>query len=251
MKKVLYLFSVGIIAAFGLCACGSDKPEKEEENKVYLVKSVTSLNEEEGDFTKTNFTYSNGKLTKVTYVSGGESYTESFSYLENTVTIKDSDGDEQNIILDNSGKAISEWHSLWYSGDGTMHSYDYTYSYDLGFLTKRKCSSRNSYGEGEDDVYYYSWTNGNMTKLIDELGERTISYSDIKNNTNIDFMLWMWEETEVSSFAQFIKNVSKNIPSKLTTEDGSVKITTTLDEKGRPAKIEYGEYNTFSFEYYD
>jgi len=48
---------------------------------------------------------------------------------------------------------------------------------------------------------------------------------------------------------QFIKNVSKNIPSSIKDNDKApVSITTSLDDKGRPSKLEYnGAIYTFEY----
>ncbi len=57
-------------------------------------------------------------------------------------------------------------------------------------------------------------------------------------------------EENILFSTQFIKNISKNLPSVIGNDYRSIPLTTTLDEKARPATIEYNEC-VFTFEYFE
>lgn len=238
-----------LLAVFGLYSCGSDKNEdkKEEKNKVYLVKSLTIT--EDGDYEKYTLTYENNKVTKITVVdSYGDSYGETYSYPSATsVNCKFVDGGEGVITMDVTENVISKQEGTNSDGD----RYEGTYSFVDGYLSKE------SWGENSYDTY--TWLNGNLTSTKDtymyndgkEEYITTIAYSDIENNTNIDFYLWLDGGADPTYTIQFMKNVSKNVPSSVKSENGTpVVISTTLDEKGRPVKMVYDDA-TYTFEYYD
>ena len=104
----------------------------------------------------------------------------------------------------------------------------------------------------ENGSIVYAWSNGNLTTIKDtyiyddgkEEETSTIAYSDIENKTNIDFCLWL-DDAEPIYTIQFMKNVSKNIPSSVKYGTGALSIiSTTLDEKVYDGA-------TYTFEYYD
>lgn len=244
MKTVKFL-ALCLAGVFGLYSCGSDNKDekKEEKNKVYLVKSIKST-WGDGNQSQTNFSYENGKIVKVTNIySDGETDWFSLSYPSTTtINYKDSDGDDGVITLDASENVISKVELTWFKE---------SFSFLDGNLTTFK------YQE-VDDVYTYAWSEGNLitSKNVysDDEGYKheettSITYSDVKNNTNIDFYLW-FEEGHALFTNQFIKNVSKNVPSSIKDNYGISTVTTTLDEKGRPSKMEY-DGDTYTFEYYD
>jgi len=234
-----------LLAVLGLYSCGSDKNDdtKEDANKVYLVKSLTIT--EDGDYEKYTLTYDNNKITKITIVdSDGETYGETYSYpSETSINCKSVDG-EGVITMDASENVISKQEGV-FEGE----QYKYTYSFIDGYFSKE--NSRENY------YFTYTWLNGNLTSKKEVFGggqyenTTTIAYSDIENNTNIDFYLWLGCGADPTYTIQFMKNVSKNIPSSVKTDGGDIKtITTTLDEKGRPSKMVFWD-TTYTFEYYD
>ncbi len=248
--KTVKILTLCLAGVFGLYSCGSDDKDekKEEKNKVYLVKSLTIS--EGGDHDKYTLVYENDRITNITLVdSDGDTYAETFSYPSATsINCKSVDG-EGVITMDATGNVISKEEGTNFDGD----TYKGVYSFIDGYLSKE------SWGENSYDTY--TWLNGNLTSLKDtyvfEDGEgkeervTKIEYSDIENNTNIDFYLWLYSGANYAYTIQFMKNVSKNIPSSVKYEEGSPAIiSTTLDEKGRPSKMIY-DGDTYTFEYYD
>lgn len=253
--KTVKILTLCLAAVFGLYSCGSDDKDekKEEKNKVYLVKSIKEKWGDENP-SQTNFSYENGKIIKVTNISsdgGTDWYTLSYPSAT-TVNYKDSGGDDGVITLDASENVISTVELTWFDEEGGNYVNEKeSFSFLDGNLTTFK------YQE-VDDVYTYAWSEGNLTTsknvYSDDEGYKheettSITYSDVKNNTNIDFYL-CFEEGHALFTNQFIKNVSKNVPSSIKDNYGISTVTTTLDEKGRPSKMEYNGY-TYTFEYYD
>lgn len=244
MKKILLALSS---AMFLFAACGSDDDKgSSDSNQISYVKSIT-YTDSEGETDQILFTYEKNKLTKLTEISGEEPFVGDFIYADNTVKMVTNDGAESIITLDPSTNAIVKVESS-YDED----VYTTNYSYKGGFLA--------SMGD-EEFSETYTWSNNNLTTIQEiydgEIDETfAVAYSDIDNNTNIDFTIWLIDE-DPTALQQFITNVSKKIPSSYTiTEDGGdgdtykVEVTTSLDEKGRPAKMTFnGE--TYTFEYYD
>ena len=148
--------------------------------------------------------------------------------------------------MDATENVISKQEGMYSDGE----QYKGTYSFVDGYLSKISWN--------ENGSIVYAWSNGNLTTIKDtyiyddgkEEETSTIAYSDIENKTNIDFCLWL-DDAEPIYTIQFMKNVSKNIPSSVKYGTGALSIiSTTLDEKGRPSKMEYDEC-TYTFEYYD
>ncbi|MBO7053867.1 MAG: hypothetical protein J6W37_00600 [Bacteroidales bacterium] len=246
--KTVKILSLCLAAMFGLYSCGSDDKDekKEEKNKVYLVKSLTIS--EDGDYVKYTFTYENNKIVKWTGVdSDGETDGGTFSYPSAiSVNYKGFDGEEEVITLDATENVISKQEGMYSDGE----QYKGTYSFVDGYLSKISWN--------ENGSIVYAWSNGNLTTIKDtyiyddgkEEETSTIAYSDIENKTNIDFCLWL-DDAEPIYTIQFMKNVSKNIPSSVKYGTGALSIiSTTLDEKGRPSKMVY-DGCTYTFEYYD
>lgn len=258
MKKVFYVLSICIIGALGLSSCGKDKDEaKEDDGKVYLVKSITCTDND----SKYTFTYdNNNRLVKVLKEEDDLIEEGKYSYQGNTITETWTVSNEivpqrlsRVITMDASNEFISnliETHTNYYD-DGETREYNYpvSFSFNLGYITKE-------IEEGGEETY--TWTNGNVT-----LDNFETTYSNIKNKTNMDFVLFyvmLYGRDNLCFyriFSQFIKNVSKNIPASQSFdpggEDDIVKydFSTTLDEKGRPSKITVDEDESFIFEYYD
>ena len=240
--KTLKFWALSLVAVLGLYSCGNDK---NEENKVYLVKSITITVGE--DSQKYTFAYDNDKLSKITYLDYfGETNEVTFSYLSETKVNIKSEKREDEITLDASNVVSTR--------ESSETNYSTTYSYTDGYL-----SSENWSGE----TYSHSWSNGNMTKsnytLVTAEGEElanssiAIGYSDVKNNTNLDLYLWLEKDGQdfcgFLAMSQFIKNVSKNIPNSVKNNDNEpVSITTTLDDKGRPSQLNY-DGAIYTFEY--
>lgn len=237
MKKVVYFLSSALVAMFAFTGCGSDDDDsKENKDKVYNVKSITYKNSD-GDFAKNTFVYENDKISKVTYTdSDGEMTTLKFTYASaSSINVTSDDGGAAVITMDVANNSISkyEWEN---------DSNPYTFEFENGKL------SSITYRD-EHDFYstILGWENNNIT-LYD--GDEQFIYSDVKNNTNIDFALWL-EEEDIYAFRQFIKTISNNIPSSYKSSYiGVAVINTTLDEKGRPSKMVFGG-DTYTFEYYD
>ena len=252
--KTFKFLALCLVGVFGLYSCSNDDKDekKEEQNKVYLVKSI-KLTWGDGSQSQTNFSYENGKLVKVTDIySNGETSWYSLSYPSTTtINYMDSDGDDGVITLDASENVISKAELTWFDEeDGYWVNAKASFSFWDGNLTTFKPE--------EDDVYTYSWSEGNLTtsKNVYYDDERykheettLITYSDVKNNTNIDFYLWFEAEDALLTY-QFIKSVSKNVPSSIKDDYCVSTITTTLDEKGRPSKMVY-DGHTYTFEYYE
>lgn len=250
MKTVKFL-ALCLAGVFGFYSCGSDDKDekKEEQNKVYLVKSFTIS--EDGDYTKCTITYENNKITKFTYVDfDGDTFGGTFSYPSaNSINVKSNVGSEGVVTMDATENVISKEEGTNSDGD----TYKGTYSFIDGYLSKESWSE-NSYDT-------YTWLSGNLTSskstyvFDDGDGKEElvtkIEYSDIENNTNIDLYLWLDNGFDYAHTIQFMKNVSKNIPSSVKSGAGApVVISTTLDEKGRPSKMVY-DGTTYTFEYYD
>lgn len=237
MKKVVYFLSSAIVAMFAFTGCGSDDDDsKENKDKVYNVKSIAYKNSD-GDFDKYTFVYENDKISKVTYTdSDGEMTTLKFTYASaSSINVTSDDGGAAVITMDVANNSISKYE--WENS-----SNPYIFEFENGKLS--------SITSGEEHDFYSAilgWENNNIT-LYD--GDEQYIYSDIKNNTNIDFALWL-EEEDIYAFRQFIKTISNNIPSSYKSSySGVAVINTTLDEKGRPSKMVF-DGDTYTFEYYD
>ena len=254
--KTLKFLALCLVGVFGLYSCGNDDKDekKEEQNKVYLVKSI-SCTFTNGYFFKFTFTYDNGKITKFTAVdSDGETSWRTYTYSSaNSINVKDSEGSEGVITMNSSENVISKYESsnTFYNENTERYENEsITFSFMDGYLSKY------SYSENTSTCL---WADGFITSIknTEYEGNHTIesstsiTYSDVKNNTNIDFFLFFEEGEDLMSFSQFIKNVSKNIPSSYKTDSGSLyTVTTTLDEKGRPAKMVI-DGEAYTFEYYE
>lgn len=240
MKKVVYFLSSAIVAMFAFTGCGSDDDDsKENKDKVYNVKSITlnSLDYKE----KVSFTYENNKLAKVSSMDDEDNYWEKLSYTsETSINVTDSDGDESVITMDASNNVIVKEEYSWYDEDEEEWNKETTeYDFNGGYL-----SSINRVG---DHIVLLDWENGNISSYDDI----TFVYSNIKNNTNLDFAMLLADGgVSWQLMNQFIKNVSKNIPSSVKSGNAVGIITTTLDEKGRPSKMVF-DGDTYTFEYYD
>lgn len=241
--KTVKILALCLAGVFGFYSCGNDdKDEKKEEaNKVYLIKSIKSIWNEDGSQSQTNFSYENGKIVKVVDVwSDGETVWRSYSYPSAT-TINCKVNNEEEVIdvvitIDASENVIVKSEATGYD--------DETFSYLDGNIKK--------YSDGSNN-YTFTWSEGNLisSKLVDDDNHEfttAITYSDIKNNTNLDFFLWFDSGSEMFT-SQFIKSVSNNLPSSIK-DSGISTIATTLDDKGRPSKMVYDGY-TYTFEYYD
>lgn len=247
--KTIKLLALGLVAAFGLYSCGKDKDDtKEEDGKVYLVKSISYS--ADGENGKITFSYDNNKVIKVTAEDKEDDEIENimFSYDGNTITVKQPDWCERILTMDVANNVISKDVTTYTDYNGKQDIIQY--SFDSGYLTK-ETDETNTY------VTSYVWSNGNMVKETGEKGiwDLTISYSDIKNKTNLDFALWI-ENIDIIYINQFIKNVSKNIPNSIVYRENQEvqyehKFTITLNEKGCPSKIVDGEESSYAFEYYD
>ena len=243
--KTLKFGALCLVAVLGLYSCGNDKNEENSENKVYLVKSITITEGEASQ--KYTFAYDNDKLSKITYLDYfGETNEVPFSYLSDTKVDIKSEKREDEITL-NASNVVS-------TRESSATSYSATYFYTDGYLSSENWSA---------EIYDHLWSNGNMTTsnytLITEEGKELLSssiaigYSDVKNNTNLDLYLWLEKDGQdfcgFLAMSQFIKNVSKNIPSSVKDNDKEpVSITTTLDDKGRPSQLNY-DGAIYSFEY--
>ena len=264
--KTVKLLALGLVAAFSFYSCGKDKDEAKEDNgKVYMVKSITcSDNENKEVYSKYTFTYdNNNRLVKV--LKEKDDFVESgtYSYQTNTITEKWAYSDEsvvkhlsRVITMNASNEFISnliETHTYHYNDETEPREVNYpvSFSFNSGYLAKET----EDLGEDKDEEIY-TWANGNVSARYET------SYSNIQNKTNMDFVLFY--ETVYSRgnlcfyriFSQFIKNVSKNIPNSQSIDDGEYgtvkyEISTLLDEKGRPSKITVDEEECFFFEYYD
>lgn len=176
-----------------------------------------------------------------------------FAFLDNKVKMVCAEGPEyykgaESIItLDPSTNTISKNESM----DGDIINY----SYNAGFLASATITA-------DDYSQLYTWNKENLTTVKDIYKDKldgllTITYSDIDNNTNIDFAWFMYTDgLDPVAFAQFIKNISKKIPnSMIFTQDGEtdeVKFSISLDDQGRPVKmVRAGDEKTYTFEYYD
>jgi hypothetical protein len=247
--KTLKFLALCLIGAFGLYSCGSDEKDdkKEEKNKVYLVKNITCTYTD-GDFSKTSFTYENSKITKVTETNNFNGYmsTDIYSYPSANTINYSWENDEtigEGIITMNATENVvaNIEYSSYYKEDGERFSEKGVFSYSEGYLAK---VSSDEYG------YNLNWIEGNLTTFKDPDYSSNITYSDVNNNTNLDYYLWLNFEDVLFSTSQFIKNVSKNIPSSIKSDGSLSTITTTLDEKGRPAKMVI-DGDTYTFEYYE
>ena len=261
--KTLKFLALCLIGAFGLYSCGSDDKEddkKEEKNKVYLVKSITVTYN--GDFSKATLTYDNEKITKFTTVdSDGETYWRTYTYSSaNSINVKDSEGSEGVITMSSSENVISKYESSDTFYNENTEEYENestTFSFMDGYLSKYDEKWGDSYDNYKRTTTCL-WADGSVTsiKSTESEGNHTyesstsITYSDVKNNTNIDFFLFFEDGEDLMCFSQFIKNVSKNIPSSIKRDSSLSTITTTLDEKGRPAKMVI-DGDTYTFEYYE
>lgn len=245
-KKILFAF-MALATSFSLVSCGSDDDDKDDK-VVYLVKSI-SCTDEDDDVNKYEFEYENGKLTKVTHTKSYDS-----SYLRwdgityssaTSFTATDQNGEELLGTMDASNNTIV------YCEDEDDEA---TFSYAKGYLTKE------IRGEKRENPYVmtrnYEWEKGNITKITfeDNESERnsqeaTITYSGVDNTTNFDLLMWVVGEDWFFT-TQFIKNVSSKVPSSVSIEGRDFPITTTLDEKGRLATMEYDEL-IFTFEYFE
>lgn len=245
MKKVVYFLSSALVAMFAFTSCGSDDDDsKENKDKVYNVKSITYKNSD-GDFDKCTFVYENDKISKVTYTdSDGEMTTLKFTYASaSSINVTSDDGSSVVITMDVANNVISKYESSSYDDEESeWHNYSEIFEFEAGKLS--------SITSGEEHDFYSTilgWENNNIT-LYD--GDEQFIYSDVKNNTNIDFALWLEEESLIYT-SQFMKNISNNIPSSYKSSySGVAVITTTLDEKGRPSKMVF-DGDTYTFEYYD
>ena len=247
--KTVKLLALGLVAAFSFYSCGKDKDDaKEEDSKVYLVKSISYS--ADGENGKITFSYDNNKVIKVTAEDEEDDEIENimFSYDGNTITIKQPDWCERILTMDVANNVISKDVTTYTDYNGKQDIIQY--SFDSGYLTK-ETDETNTY------VTSYVWSNGNMVKETGEKGnwDLTISYSDIKNKTNLDFALLI-ENIDIIYINQFLKNVSKNIPNSIVYRENQEvqyehKFTITLNEKGCPSKITDGEESSYAFEYYD
>lgn len=243
--RTFRLLAVCLVAVLGLVSCGNDKKEENKENKTYFVKSITMT--VGGESKKYSFEYDNDKLSKITYVDYfGDSDEFTFSYPSATkVNIKSVEREDE-ITLDASNVVSTRTSS--------ESDFATSYTFSNGYLSNETYSA---------ESYTYSWSNGNMTTMgytiVNEQGSvlssssTAIEYSDVTNNTNLD--LYIWLERDGQDFCgflalnQFIKNVSKNIPSSVKDNDNApVSIKTSLDDKGRPSKLEY-DGAVYTFEY--
>jgi len=243
--RTFRLLVICLVTVLGLVSCGNDKNEENNENNVYFVKSITVTVGE--DSQKYTFAYDNDKLSKITYLNyWGETNEVIFSYPSATKINIKSVNREDELTLDASNLVSKRT-----SSESEIST---SYSFSDGYLSNETYSAE-SYG--------YSWSNGNLTTskytLVDEQGSvvsnssTSIEYSDVKNNTNVDLYLWLERDGQdfcgFLALNQFIKNVSKNIPSSVKDNDKApVSITTSLDDKGRPSKLEYnGAIYTFEY----
>lgn len=225
-------------------ACGSDDDDKDEK-KVYLVKSISRTNKD-GEIDKVVYTYEDGKFKKITDTNDrGKAFWEELSYVSTTsINVIDSDGDEAVYTMDATNNVVKNYESNY----GTE-----TYIYVNGYLSSVKWENKDT----EDPYVDYEnleWTDGNLTTYRYGDGEAfstavDITYSDIDNKTNFDIFLLL-NDGDCLYSTQFIKNVSKKIPSSLKGGDQIAIITTTLDEKGRPATVSC-EGDTYTFEYFE
>ena len=248
--KTVKILTLCLAAMFGLYSCGSDDKDekKEEQNKVYLVKNITCTYAD-GDFSKTSFTYENNKITKVTETNNYNGYmsTETYSYPSaNTINYswENDESTGEGIITMNSSENVvaNIEYSSYFKEEGERLSDKGVFLYSEGHIEKFSSTD-----------YYYNlyWSEGNLTTFKEDSDySSNITYSDVKNNTNLDYYLWLNFEDVIFSTSQFIKNVSKNIPSSFKSEGSLSTIKTTLDEKGRPSKMVY-DGDTYTFEYYD
>ena len=236
--KTLKFLAVCLVALLGLHSYGSNG------NDVDFVKSITLTVDEDSE--KYSFAYDDDKISKITFVDfEGEASEVTFSYPSETSVNVKANGREDVITMTENG--ISE-RSISYTKDGSTASA--TYSFADGYFVQETWSST--------EVYGYAWSDGNLTTVTYDLetllnSETDIEYSDIENNTNLDIYLWLYRDgQDLFGFIaqnQFIKNVSKNIPSLVKIDDDEpISIESTLDDKGRLSQLVYNGV-TYTFEY--
>lgn len=242
--KILRTLALCLATALVFSSC--DKNDSTDDtNKVYLVKKLIITSAEESyDF---SFYYDNGKITKIAFIDiFGDNDEVTLSYTsETTIKVKANHRDDI-VTLDPQTKVISK-------REPVDNSYTGNCIFSDGHFTK------DDYG---GEAYEYMWTDGNLTNM--KYGNKVsavetisnVEYSNVVNNTNLDIYLWIDancdDELRYIYTTQFIKNVSRNVPSsiKYSNEDAPTPITTILDANDRPSQLKYGG-TTYTFEYFD
>lgn len=243
MKKVLW-FLCGTFITLGLFSACNKKDDTNPESKdaMYYLKSMKKIDGKDNSIIKEEtYVYKDKKLTQVLTNMYDETFNTTYTYSSDKIIRQDVDYGEttmetnNNIVISRKNK-----------------NEDFSYTYESNFLSTISGILDNTCFWKE----LYKYVDGNLISFQlfddDNLDEEcSFEYSNIVNKTNVDFGNFLYNEDETCSFSQFIGNVSKNIPIKVSTDyGGSSDITISLDSKGRPTKIVF-DGDEYEFEYYE
>ena len=242
MKKTFLFLLLPLMAIiFNSCSKGEDDSNTYVPKYDKLVKTIAN------DSGSVEFEYDDKqRITKVIWKDETENsdLIDTYAYLDfnNSVIVDNKWGYRATFTFDNNGFVIEE------SGNNyARHQYS------------------NGYIEGSRWHGAYTWVNGNLTKIVSNIGDtRTYTYNNLENKLSvnifdidgfgIDYMIFDNGDT----FTNFEGSFPKNYPVTATIGDNTTTFSYTYDLEGYPTKMVVNKYDplegikiiTYTISYY-
>lgn len=193
----------------------------------YLVKAYQEIDSKHNDYF--SFTYNNDRqLTSFTQGADGESATADVIWTSTNIVYKYGGYDLITAFLDDNGNAKSITN---------INGESITYNYENGYLVSYSANTLAGNMSGQ-----IKWKDGNLAEMkhcTNELAKTyAYEYSDIPNNTNLDFGIMIVGTTFPLPLGKGIKNLLKHADLYYeSTLVESTNATYEFDSLNRPVKL--------------
>lgn len=173
-KMFIYLWVM--ICSLGFAACANDSGD-DQAGESYKVSKITAHYEDEededGDLV---FKYNNqGKIIKC--ICDGDQIT--YTYKNDQIIINVPGDDDPTLELNEKGYVSR----ISYKDDDATTAYTYDAS---GQISKIDCTDDYSF-------YNFTWSEGNIVKVVYDNITATYTYSSVENKANVDFSSFLGE----------------------------------------------------------
>lgn len=237
MKKLFLLLMMPLLA-IPFYSCSSDDDDDFPNGKAKLLKEIIYDDEE-----KQIFEYdSEQRLIKVTDKYVNETRIITITYGSNAITCKEGSS-EEIFTLDNEGYVTK----IVYK-NGYKNGYYTEFKYADGYLSETK--EYNNEGKLQN-TYLYTWSNGNLIKIVDERYTTTYTYDNKENklgfndNAIVDYSDFIW-------LFKFKGMTNKNHQIGGSNDDWICTCEYTFDNDGYPTQLilkegQYTDISTFTY----
>jgi len=233
IRKLYHSTVVLIFVLFVTSSCNKeDEPFSNVNRDRIRVKEIIRVDKAEVPDDTTMFFYnSDYQLSEVSVrrINHPDYLSIRFDYTQSTITSSSYGACDTNLIKLNSNGTLSQF-SLW------GNSFELTYNQD-GQLAKVSGHDR----ETSPRKFEFSYENGNLVKIIDDLGDgywysTKIEYTDIPNKTN--YTLLEQDQLFVGPyFLGLIWNINKNLVKRVIFELDTLNYDYVLNKDDLPVKI--------------